>query len=401
MVWYNPVDDIKDVVKDVRQTASGWLAQEVADLTRGATNYVEVNKYGTASKIVGDSLRGAEKVKDDLSFGNIWDAVTDVGKTNGNVFHDIIMCASGKVPTTTWDWGQKLEASLSTNGEGSEQFKQNLDCLNSLWDGSGKPPGYGGTTRGDVKFYDDNAWVGIALMDACKQNPNNLFYLERAKQLFDLQDFGTQGTDNLPHPGGVFWTQKPGDPYRAAVSTAGAAQLALLLYGQTKDSKYLNFAKQQFDWVNKTLKDPNGNDLFSDGIGDQGQPPDKITTDKWSYNQGLMMGDAVLLSQATGDSKYIDQAQLIAKNSLAAFGQGGKERPFINQDTFFNAVFFKNLMLLDSVKPDNSYRQALNQYAGDLKKQLNAGTAKGIDSTNIAASAQQVFALANKYPPSS
>jgi len=286
------------------------------------------------------------------------------------------------------------------------------------------------------KFYDDNAWIGIAKVDEYKQT-HNQSTLDRAKQIFSLECYGAQGTEKMAKPGGVLWTQNPDDTYRATVSTAGAAQLALELYHQTGDSTYKAFAIKQFDWVNENLRAPNRADgsggLYYDGMdkdgiiqedgkdrngkdrnGSDGGGNDKDGKDKvnhmteWTYNQGLMLGDATLLYQATGDHKYLNDAQDIANRSLQQLHKQFdiSERSSVSAErTFFNAVFFKNLMLLDSVQPDPLYREALAKYSADLAQKLDPHT----DLVNFTnkdqllgqASAVQIFALARDNPPPS
>ncbi|MFN8555569.1 MAG: glycoside hydrolase family 76 protein, partial [Candidatus Obscuribacterales bacterium] len=233
---------------------------------------------------------------------------------------------------------------------------------------------------------DDNAWIGIAMVDAYKQNPKNPEYLDRAKKLFDYVSSAAEGTENLPHPGGLFWQQ--GEDVRTAVSTAGGTQLALELYQQTHDEKYLDFAKKQYNWMNDTLKNKDG--LFLDGINANGSNDNHETL--FSYNQGLMLGNATMLYQITGDKNYLDQANQIAKGTI--------DWRFNEQEPFFNAVYFKNLMLLDSVQPNNEYRQALSKYAGDLQNTLNGGNIdKWHDHELTQAAARQIFALAEQNPP--
>ncbi len=341
---------------------------------------------------------------------------------------------------TAWDMGEVYDATLSMHDPSiKHELKQVHTDLDKFWDpgsqggkGTGHP-GYNSTHglfSGD-KFYDDNAWIGIASLDEYKRT-HNQSNLDRAKQIFSLESYGAQGTEKMAKPGGVLWTQNPDDTYRATVSTAGAAQLALELYQQTGDSTYKAFAIKQFDWVNENLRAPNRADgsggLYYDGMDKDGiikedgkdrdgsdrggkdkDGKDKVNhTTEWTYNQGLMLGDATLLYQATGDHKYLNEAQDIAKRSLQQlhkqFDIAGSSSVSAKR-TFFNAVFFKNLMLLDSVQPDPTYREALAKYSADLAQKLDPHTAlvKFSDKGQLLgqASAVQIFALARDNPPPS
>jgi hypothetical protein len=68
----------------------------------------------------------------------------------------------------------------------------------------------------------------------------------------------------------------------------------------------------------------------------------------WSYNQGTMIGAGTLLYQATGNAAFLYEARQTAKAALAYFtGERlGEEIPF------FPAVYFRNLLYLDSVTHD-------------------------------------------------
>ena len=88
-----------------------------------------------------------------------------------------------------------------------------------------------------------------------------------------------------------------------------------------------------------------------------------IDKTQWSYNQGIMLGASALLYKAMGDHSYLDRAQAIAGAALASYGAGGR---IFTQDVIFNAIFFRNLLLLDSIAPVAGVREALQSYADAL-----------------------------------
>jgi hypothetical protein len=328
---------------------------------------------------------------------------------------------------SAWDLGQVLEADTATGD--MHKFDQDLAILEKyrggrspadlgygMFGGKNSPLGFDAGWKPVIgadanQYYDDNAWIGIALLDADKASPNQK-YLDEAKKIMDLEMQGAQGTDNLPHPGGEFWCREKDS--RNTVSSAGAAQLALMLHEKTKTTdpkqagKYLQFAEKQFDWVDQNLKADNG--LYGDHIDSNGS----IDSTQYSYNQGLMLGDATMLYQITGEAKYLDKAKGIADKSVQDFQQNG---PFSKQLTFFNAVYFKNLMLLDNElkstpgqEPNPAYRQALAGYAQSVKNEIDPSTsvitttdghdngARGSTALDQS-SAVQILELAQKYPP--
>jgi rhamnogalacturonyl hydrolase YesR len=272
---------------------------------------------------------------------------------------------------TNWTLGGEIQATvdlLKVSGAEKKRIESDLhtrvDALRYYWDENASPPGYNSTTFGTFEtgdiYYDDNAWIALALLDA-HQLLKDPWYLERARDIFHLLEDGAQKTKNLPAQGGVLWTQKRDNLYTATVSTASAAQVAVRLFLLTRESHFLEFAKAQFEWVLKTLKAENG--LFADGVEKHGG----VEHTQWTYNQGLLIGDAVFLYSATGDKNYIGVASAIAQASLVRFNLDA----LLTQPPTFNAVFFKNLMLLNSVAPDVRYKQSLNQYAHSMLTKID------------------------------
>ncbi len=84
--------------------------------------------------------------------------------------------------------------------------------------------------------------------------------------------------------------------------------------------------------------------LYADHIRQHGV----IDPTLWSYTQGSMIGAGVLLYQATGNSAYLYQARQTAKAALAYFTISR----LLGENPFFPAVYFRNLMYLDSITHD-------------------------------------------------
>ena len=281
-----------------------------------------------------------------------------------------------------WPLSQAVAATLAASTVPGWQgpppnIREALAVLNPYWDSTAKPGGYGSIQQppkglGGPIYYDDNGWIGLDFV-AGHRLTHDSHMLARARQLFALEKQGWDTSRAHPSPGGVFWTQAPGLTERNAVSTAVAAQLGLELYLVTGDHGYLDTAKQMFNWVNHTLRAPNG--LYGDHITLTGV----VDTTQWSYNQGIMLGAATLLYVATGDAAYLVQAQHIADASLQLYGAN---HGFLGQPAIFNAIFFKNLLLLAAVAPNPAYRQALNTYAAELGRTAPDAPRFG-DPTNI------------------
>ncbi len=122
----------------------------------------------------------------------------------------------------------------------------------------------------------------------------------------------------------------------------------------TGQSYYFDWAMRMYAWINQYMLAPNG--LFWDHVDVRGN----IRTSQWSYNQGAMIGANVLLYRATGEAEYLARAERIAETALDHYGDGGH---FNTQPAVFNAIFFKNLLLLHAENSNDRYIRAIQAYA--------------------------------------
>ena len=233
------------------------------------------------------------------------------------------------------------------------------------WNSETVPPGYDSYVRppvgfGGDKFYDDNEWIGLEFVQWYRMTGDE-WALDRARQIFDLVVYGWDADPSHPCPGGVFWTQATWSNDRNTVSNAPGAELGLHLYELTADAAlkahYFEWSQRMYDWVYDCMLAPNG--LFWDHIDLAG----RIEMTQWSYNQGTMIGANVLLHRITGDNVYLDRANAIADKALDYYAGSGR---LYRQDPPFNAIFFKNLLLLDAVDHDPRIRKTMQAYADEV-----------------------------------
>jgi predicted alpha-1,6-mannanase (GH76 family) len=112
-----------------------------------------------------------------------------------------------------------------------------------------------------------------------------------------------------------------------------------------------------YEWVLATLDASSGGDepgtgLFWDKVRGDGT----IDRALWSYNQGSMVGLNVLLarSDAGRRAEYLRRAATIARRSLEHYA-GAYDR----QPAAFNAIFFRNLLLLHAAIDDDDLRREI------------------------------------------
>ncbi len=242
-----------------------------------------------------------------------------------------------------------LNAYLDTDNSGASEGVYTSTL--AAFDGTVAPPaGPGGT-----KYYDDNDWVGIELM-RMYQLTHQAPLLGSAEGIMAFEMAGWQEAPGLACEGGIPFSNSASAGERNTVTTAPAAELATLLYKETHNTEYLQFALRAYEWVRTCLQQPAN--LYADHIGRKGVVEPML----WSYNQGSMIGAGTLLYQATGNAAYLFQARQTAKAALAYFTPErlGSENPF------FVSVYFRNLLYLDSVThdpPGQSIAQSYVNYA--------------------------------------
>jgi hypothetical protein len=263
-----------------------------------------------------------------------------------------------------WPYSQAAIAAENLAGipgagrKADQEAQRKLEAYELYWNDTTTPKGYDSYLRpplghGGDKFYDDNEWIGLHLIQHY-QRTGDRSSLARAKEIFALVVHGWDTDPTHPCAGGVFWTQAPWSQDRNTVSNGPGAELGAHLYLLTRDKSYLTWAKKMYEWTQKCMLAPNG--LYWDHIDLKGT----IEKTQWSYNQGVMLGAGALLYKATHEKKYLADAKALAKASLAFYGT---EDRLWKQPTRFNAIYFKNLLILDSIAPDRSYKAVMKAYS--------------------------------------
>lgn len=286
-----------------------------------------------------------------------------------------------------WPFSRALVATLDLAGidggliEGIDVeagIEDRLRALERYWVPDRPPPAYSSDVRGSRvggdRYYDDNAWVGLGLVQLERLRPGS-GYLDRAEELYRFAVSGWSRDE--PSPGGVFWVEQGrgtgrDNHDRNTVSTAPNAALGLHVaelrhaggddLGVWKEDSV--GPREMYNWVLATLDASSGSDepgtgLFWDKVRGDG------TIDRafWSYNQGSMVGLNVLLARfdAAARAGYLRRAAAIARKSLRHYASAYDRQP-----AAFNAIFFRSLLLLHAATDDDHLRgeivQAIHDY---------------------------------------
>jgi hypothetical protein len=286
-----------------------------------------------------------------------------------------------------WPFSQALVATLDLAGIGDElvdgvdldaAIETGLAALERYWDPERPPPAYSSDLRGSRlggdRYYDDNAWVGLALVQLERMRPGS-GYLDRADELFRFAVGGWASTHE-PHPGGVYWVEQSRglglkNHDRNTVSTAPNAELGLHLAelgaGAPRSGPLDGpHPSEMYEWVVGALDESLGSESPGTGLfWDKLRGDGTIDRAIWSYNQGSMVGLGVLLARAANGGARADplrRAEAIAAKALRRFAGSYETQP-----AAFHAIFFRNLLLLHNATGDGALRtnitDAMRAYA--------------------------------------
>tara|TARA_R110002051_G_scaffold324970_1_gene424887 strand:+ start:63001 stop:64155 length:1155 start_codon:yes stop_codon:yes gene_type:complete len=165
-----------------------------------------------------------------------------------------------------------------------------------------------GNTFSNV-FNDDMLWLGNACVRAYLVT-NDIDYKEAAEFLWEdiilsySEVFG----------GGITW-KKDTPNEKNAVSNGPAIILAMRLYDLDKEERYLNWAKDLYEWQKANLVDPQSGLVWDNIKITNGQ----VSTNKdwvFTYNVGTWIGAGLRLFQVTNEQVYLDDALKTAKSTM-------------------------------------------------------------------------------------
>lgn len=242
--------------------------------------------------------------------------------------------------------------------------------------------GYSSTTNGTcggggTRFYDDNSIVGLDLVEAYQLTKDSK-YLTRAKRIVD---FLKSGEDDI-HGGGLWWNEDEKNIIGNANSNKptcanGYATNFLLKYHSVCPSNekkdVLEFAKRLYHWLNENLRDADGtffNDRQADGA---------IRKDKWTYNTGVMISNALLLYKITGEQGYLDSAIASAEGGYSYFVRpvGDLALAYPNHDPWFTIKLVNAFIEIEPYYPN--VKQYVETFINFTKHALkNARTSNGL-----------------------
>ena len=155
---------------------------------------------------------------------------------------------------------------------------------------------------------------------------------------------------------GIYWREND-FATKNTCSNGPAAVHAMMLYEETGDKEYLDWAVRIMEWLDQ-LHDP-VTGVYHDHIAIDG----RIDRTRWTYNTGTPMEASALLYRATGDIAWLEKARALAEASIEFFASTQDENGVRNfpPTPWFNAVLQRGYCMLYDVDPnaDRRYIDAL------------------------------------------
>ncbi|HEY6737475.1 MAG TPA: glycoside hydrolase family 76 protein [Actinopolymorphaceae bacterium] len=210
-------------------------------------------------------------------------------------------------------------------------------------------------------YIDDTGWWALAWIRAYDLTGDER-YLETAK--FDADFMYDTWSDVCG--GGVIWNVDR--PYKNAVTNELFIKVAASLHNRIPgDTKYLDQALAAWEWFENSGMINNEN-LINDGLNDACENNGDVT---WTYNQGIILGAAPELYEATGDRTYLERARALADASTTSsyLNPGGVLTEPCEADgcgadgPTFKGVYVRNLGELNAALPGRPYQSYLQRQA--------------------------------------
>ena len=298
-------------------------------------------------------------------------------------------------PTYVWSVSQIMAAALDVDMliGGQQEFEWAVRPLGRYLlqkEGTvGYAPGVDPTPK-NARWWDDNSAVSISLLQAAEQlhNPQ---YLQMVQALWPFFEAGRK-----PQGGEAENEQVAASGAWGIPSTGWSDEVALLLNLDTPKnavgrdvgpdllrSHYLAFARQNDAWVKQHLAtrahlyytswidDPTKSAWYDPKTGQACKPrrdtpplpplpspPPNVCTWVFVMTQGLMIGSDLLFYRVSGEKSYLQDAVDTANAALDYYTSDWlwKQPPGVN------VVFFRNLLALDAVAPNQRYRETMRAY---------------------------------------
>ncbi|HOX40074.1 MAG TPA: glycoside hydrolase family 76 protein [Candidatus Brocadiia bacterium] len=259
-------------------------------------------------------------------------------------------------PAFAWGAGVMLSALNGAAKADPEKCQAWLNdyikALDVYWNSAGPVPGYDCLTcpKPVDRYYDDNAWIVIALAEAHK-NSGNESYFNRAER---AMDYVLSGMDDKLG-GGIYWRESD-KASKNTCSNAPSAVAGYLLYRTTGEDDYRRKGDAILDWTLANLRDPQDG-LMWDNIKLDGT----VDKTKFSYNTALTIRALAIRSTIETDparaKAWLDMARQSADSALKTWQV--PDTGAFKGASMFAHLLAESLLELGAVTGERKYTDAV------------------------------------------
>ena len=318
-------------------------------------------------------------------------------KADMNELLKSVNSSTGLIGTSWWQAAvaqSTLETYQQTTGDTSDEI---LPFLTYLDNKSG---------AFEDNFDDDTAWWALAWLQYYDITHGKA-YLETAEA--DANYIHEDWTSACG--GGVWWQRSP-KYYKNAIANELFLELTAWLHNTIRgDTKYLAWAKAEWNWFDHRSGMIKKSYLISDGPSGPGEKGSCVNTSAkqgekiWTYNQGVILAGLAQLYTATKDKAYLTEAKRIANAAIshltvngvlteqcAANGCGTGAQSFKGifvrdlkmmavtaKTTAYNSFFTKQAKSIEA-KDTNSHHQLGVFWAGPIADRTSWSQASALDA---------------------
>lgn len=226
----------------------------------------------------------------------------------------------GKSPAPAFNWAvgvlmSAMSGAARIDAGWKRELRRFVEATRAYWNEARPVAGY------DVlpmpkpvdRYYDDNAWMALALVEASELLAEPKFLRWAVETLTHV----LSGEDEKLG-GGIYWRESD-KKSKNACSNGPSAAACLAVYEKTKEARLLDRAKALYDWTKRTLQDPSDHLVWDSIALDR-----KVDRTKWSYNTALMIRTAAELGRITGERAYAGDAETMATASEKRWHVNGR-----------------------------------------------------------------------------
>jgi len=257
-------------------------------------------------------------------------------------------------PAFMWGCGVQLSALAAAARYDAERYAQPLAdfaaALDAYWTQHGGTGGYDvqPNPRASDRYYDDNAWIVLALVEAFEVTGERK-YLERA---IETQRFVMSGEDEKLG-GGLYWRENARESKNTCANAPGIVG-ALLLYRHTREAAQLDSARRLYAWTCEKLQDP-ADGLFWDAVRIDGS----LDRRKFTYNTAVMIRANGLLFEITGEPRHRAEAERVARAAIEHWMSA--ETGAVRDAGHFAHMLLESLLYVARLTGDGAMRERVGR----------------------------------------